>query len=125
MSNQAQCSEEFSEAFSAHSGSCRHACRCGIVWFDNYNEGISWNEGELERLLKLAEDEPDKYRAADGAVSWMEIDGKTIVWGCSCTIAQNYERFLILHGPRIADYLRRRASRLKCEAETLSTDTAV
>jgi hypothetical protein len=120
-----QCSSEFADAFSSRMGGCSFQCRCGTTWWDDFNNGIDWEEGEFERLSLLSVTEPQKYKRAGGAVSWMTIDGKDIVWGCTCTIAQQYERFLEQHAAQIADYLRLRRARLLREAEKLAGELSL
>jgi hypothetical protein len=115
--NTQQCSAEFSEAFDSHVGGCRRECECGRTHFDGYNQGITWEEGELEKLRELAATQPDKYIESDGSVGTMEINGVEIVWGCSCDLARKYEAFLVSHARQITAFLRGRSKRLREESE--------
>lgn len=114
----------FSDVFSLGISGCRGTCHCGREFFDNYNTGITWEDGELDRLHQLAREKPDRYFPCEGSVSFIEIDGLQFVWGCKCGGAARYERFLIKNGTRIAKYLCERAKQLEAEAKALSQSAA-
>lgn len=119
--NSHQCSPIFSEVFDSHCAGPVRDCVCGITHFDTCNN-YDWEDGELEGLIEKAETQPDKYRASDGAVGTIEINGIEIVWGCTCDKAKKYETFLIEEGPRIIEYLRRRAAALRDKADSIDPD---
>lgn len=44
--------ESFERAFDPRVCGCRVECRCGRVFWDTYNSGYDWYEGEIEALEK-------------------------------------------------------------------------
>lgn len=109
----------FEDAFSSGFGSCRGKCHCGRTYFDNVNSGISWDEGEFEELERLSAQEPNKCVPAQGAVSFIAVDGKTFVWGCECQGWKPYEAFIVRHGRQIAAFLRARQAALAKQVDEI------
>lgn len=109
-------SEEFDDAFSDRSGGNRGTCACGREHFDTYNQW-GWEDGELEHLIQLSKEKPDKYIGHEGAIGGHVVDGVSFIWGCPCQGALKYEKFIIRHAEQIAYYLNKRAERLRHEAD--------
>ncbi len=109
----------FEDAFSGGISGCRGTCQCGRSYFDNYNSGIDWDEGEIEGLLERSRKEPDRVIPSDGSVSFIEVDGVAFVWGCKCQGWIKYQKFLVRHAPQIAAFLRARQAALTKEAAAL------
>jgi hypothetical protein len=112
-----QCSSIFEEVFDSHTGGCVRTCNCGKIHFDGSNNGWTWEDGEFETLQKRAKEYPNKYVERDGTISCMEIGGKEIVYGCDCETAEQFEKFLISHASKLADYLNKRSEMLKKMSE--------
>lgn len=116
-----QCSKLFDEVFDSSCGGCLRTCECGITYFDTYNIW-DWEEGELEELKQKAEDDPEHYVGIDCSVGTLSIDGREIVYGCTCKLAQRYEEFILDHAEQIAEYLNKRAILLKEKAAAIEVE---
>jgi len=116
--NEDQCSELFWETFDSGCGGCVRVCECGITHFDTFNV-YDWEQGELEKYLEKAKEDPEKYREHDCSIGTIEIAGYQIVYGCSCDLAKKFEDFIISHAVQIAKYLNERAKLLKHKAEMI------
>lgn len=94
--------ENFERAFRSGIHGCRNRCACGREFYDNYNEGYSWDDGELEALKT----DPSAV-ALDYAPGVIEFEGGQYVDGCSCwhARAQFVMRFIDSHALPIATYL--------------------
>lgn len=94
--------ESFELAFDNQFSTCRSACACGKVYYDDYNEGYTWEEGELEALHA----DPNAT-ALDHAVGFVEIEGKQYVSSCSCWHgkAQKVVEWLNFHAKPVAKFL--------------------
>jgi len=114
-----QCSEIFEEVFEVHCGTNKKTCCCGIVHFDGYNSGISWEPGELEALRQKAKSDPN-YDEHDGSIGWMEIAGREIVFGCSCEMAANWEKFIRTHAVQLKNYLNKLAEAYRAKADEIT-----
>lgn len=114
-----QCSEIFKNVFDSGCGGCLRTCDCGITYFDGYHNGWSWEEGELEDLRQKAIDNPEKYIEVDCTPGTMEIDGREIVFGCTCETAARYESFIDNHSHQLAKYLNMKADELREEANLI------
>lgn len=122
----AQCSNIFIEAFDSRGAGCERTCACGKVYFDGINESQwDWAEGELETLRCYAKLHPDEYFEVDGAIGTLVIDGKSIVIGCSCDLAERYERFIVQNSEKLAKYLNKRVEELKSEAERTAVQESI
>lgn len=101
-------SHEFEDAFRANHGSIMGDCElCGRTIFCNGGHTYGYDEGELEKLQKLAKEKPDKYvewTDCDG-VSFGTIQGMQFVLGCDCNQLRRYEEFVWQHRQEIAKYL--------------------
>lgn len=74
------------------SGSCRAECEsCGREYFA-VDGHYDWEEDELEELMKLADEEPDKYIPVDyDSVESVYINGQHLVIGCKCGAIERIE----------------------------------
>ncbi len=98
-------------------GSLRCECSCGRQHFTDYGHG-DWEEGEFERLRKLAQEKPKAYvwHEGDDFVSSRVVLGAIYVLGCECDYAERVEWALWNHREQIAEYLTRRTQREVTEA---------
>ena len=101
--------ESFERAFDSRVSGCRRDCACGREFYDNYNSGYDWDEGELEALAKNPNATPLGY-----AVSSIEFEGTSYVFDCDCwrPRARRIIHFLMNHNVEIADFLRNEQKRL-------------
>lgn len=105
-------SDEFMRAFCGGGTPVQRCDFCGRTNFD-YN-GEFMEEGELEGLLRKRSQEPDHYFGQDGGISFGELNGRTLVWGCPCNKTRPYEDFIWSHRLQITEYLKARiADRLR------------
>ena len=111
-------SEIFEDAFRDITNGCERECTCGIVHFDVYNSR-DWEEGELDRLLKLQTEKPGRYISHDHSVGCYIIDGKEYVFGCPCKFGDKYEKFIRDHSSQIAVYLNKWSEVLKEKSEKI------
>ena len=116
-----QCSKLFGDVFDSRGGGQIRVCACGITYF-SLDEPQNWEEGELEELKEKEKISPDKYVSFDGTVWTLNVGGEEIVWGCSCDTASKYEQFLTTDGPRIAEYLNKRAEALRQHADSITVN---
>lgn len=109
--------ENFERAFSDHSGGCVRTCECGKTYFDNYNSGYSWDDGELEKL-QAGGGIPLAHSVGDIA-----FEGKQYVDACDCwhERAKHLMKFIDGHAVAIADYLKREKQRKQQEADSSPT----
>lgn len=104
----------FERAFAGHVAGPVGECDCNRVFWDCYNEGYSWEDGERERL----EADPAATRL-DYAVSYVEFEGHRYVHDCACwhPRAARLAAFLDAHAGEIAEYLTLEKRRRTSEAE--------
>ena len=95
----------FFDAFSTGSSTSRGFCACGKEHFD-FENSWDWEEGELEELQERGEKKDDGVMGHDHSVSYVNIMGNEIVFGCDCEIAQKYEAFINRHMTSIVKYIR-------------------
>ena len=109
--------ENFEEAFSDHAGTCRLTCDCGKTYFDDYNTGYSWDEGELEKLKAGVE---IWSIPTDGSIGGVDFEGRHYAQCCTCwhPRAEKVMGFLDSHARQIADYLTREKQRKQAEADS-------
>ena len=117
-------SEDFEDAFSSHEGGSIRECACGRLYF-NSDGGWDWEDGELERLQKLAIKDPEGYADLPYTVTGVEVNGQFFVDGCKCGHPARYERFLADNAGGIADYLNRRAKRISELARDIAENETV
>lgn len=100
--------ENFERAFSGRINGCLLTCDCGKEYFDNHNEGYTWEPGKLEALLSNKEAVALDYAPGD-----ICFEGKTYVNGCSCWHERAFKimGFIDSHANAIADYLTREKKR--------------
>jgi len=105
--------DNFEEAFSDRAGTCRLTCECGRTFFDNYNTGYSWDEGEFEKLVQGA------GIAVEGSIGGVDFEGRHFAQCCTCwhLRAEKVMGFLDSHARQIADYLTREKQRKQAEAD--------
>jgi len=71
--------ERFERAFSMHVSGPVADCDCGRVFWDAYNSGYDWSEGERERL------EADKAATAvQYGVERICLEGRIYCMDCNC-----------------------------------------
>lgn len=94
--------ENFENAFDSHVGSCRMTCNCGKEFWDAYNSGYGWDEGEREALEK----DPNAV-AVQHSVGSLEFEGRIYCLDCDCwhERAKKIMGFIDSHGKAIAEYL--------------------
>lgn len=100
---------------------------CGRTIFENDEYAGGWEEGELEKLRKKAEENPDKYVGyTDRSVATGTINGQQVVTNCVCNELRRFEDWIWTHRHIIARYVERRtretaerALRDEAEAEFL------
>jgi hypothetical protein len=97
------CSEEFYTVFSGGSTSISVTCQaCGREHFSSDGDH---EKGELEKLLKKSEENPDAYvHAADDYISYFHFNGKQIVFDCPCNYARVIENMLRVHEVSIISF---------------------
>lgn len=110
-------SDRFFEAFSTGGSGCRGLCACGKEHFDWENDW-GWDEGELEELQEQ-EKKGDKVMGHPHSVSYVNIMGNEIVFGCDCEIAQKYEAFINRHVNNIVEYIRAMAKQKEAELKAI------
>jgi len=71
--------EQFEEAFSMHTSGSVAECACGRVFWDSYNSGYYWENGERERLS-----ESKTATSVPHSVERVVIDGIVYCMDCSC-----------------------------------------
>lgn len=106
--------ENFEQAFRGGVSGLRRTCECGVEYWDSYNSGYDWEEGEREAL----EADP-KAKALDHSVGVVELEGRYYVDGCTCwhKRAEQVIRFLNEHAVAIAEYLTLEKKRKQAEAD--------
>jgi hypothetical protein len=106
--------ESFEGAFSGRTGSCVRDCECGKTFWDSYNTGYDWEEGEVDRLVA-----DPKAIAVDYAVGTIEFEGRTYVNACDCwhQRAIRIIAFLRGHDEAIADFLTAERKRKQQQAD--------
>jgi hypothetical protein len=78
-------------------GTAYAECVCDRVHFVTSEGSLyEWGDGELERLMQLAIDKPDKYIAnnLDDSLALCDLGRGTIVWGCPCREAAKHENWI-------------------------------
>jgi hypothetical protein len=92
----------FIDAFDSHGGSCHRNCECGRQFFDDYNGGYTWNDGELEALQANPE-----VTALQHSVGSILLEGREYVMDCDCwhARAERVIGWLDNHASEIAEYL--------------------
>jgi len=71
-------SRQFEEAFSMHVSGPVAECECGKTYWDSYNSGYSWGDGERESL------ETGRAIAVPHGVERLMIDGVIYCMDCTC-----------------------------------------
>ena len=106
--------DNFERAFRPGVAGCLGRCECGVVYYDAYNRGYDWNEGEFDAL----EADP-KAIGLDHAVGYVEFEGRRYVDGCTCwhERAKRVIAFLQGHAGQIAEFLSLEKARKTREAE--------
>ena len=107
--------ENFELAFGDGSSATR-TCECGKTYFDDYNSGYGWEDGELEDLRA-------KHIAVEHSIGWVSFEGKEYVNVCTCwhKRANQIMNFLDGHAIEICDYFNREKKRKQLEADLSPT----
>lgn len=71
--------EQFERAFDMHISGPVDKCDCGITYWDTYNSGYDWNEGEREALAA----NPKAIGIPHG-VGRILLEGRIYVMDCTC-----------------------------------------
>ena len=100
-------SELFYDVFDSGVGCRSKVCNCGITYFDTDN-CWDWAPLEEEELIKASQENSEKYVACDAAIGYITIDDRDFVYECPCGEADKYEKFIVKHASRIAEYLNKR-----------------
>lgn len=113
--------ESFEQAFRGRINGCRRDCECGIVFYDTYNSGYDWEDGEVDELARLAAE--GKAKPVGHSVGLVEFEGRYFVDACTCwhERAKKIIGFLLGHDEAIADFLRREKARKIREAAAAPT----
>ena len=84
---------------------------CGRFHFATHSEECLYEEGEVERLRKCAEEKPDRYveHAEDDSLGIGEINGVTAVIGCPCDGLAKLEMLIWNNRGKIARYFKARS----------------
>ena len=95
--------EHFIRVFRDMGAGCVRTCdRCGLTAFNS--EGMwDWDEGELEKLQKAAEEDPKSFRDVDHSVGGYVIWGIFISEVCEC--GPLVEKMLLRDRERLSEYL--------------------
>ena len=105
--------ESFERSFRSGMSSCRNGCQCGKIYYDNFNSGIDWEDGEYERLEKIGV-------PAGGSIGGIRIEGKEYAECCNCwhPHALRVIAFIERHSHAIANYFTAEKARKHAEADT-------
>lgn len=106
-----QVSIEFDSAFN-WGGSVRATCQgCNRTFFNSHDVGCFDSKEELNYLVQLSQEKPDKYIDTCGeTVGLLEVNGITFVYQCDCGKARQYEDFIWESRVSIMEYLKKRLS---------------
>ncbi len=98
--------ESFERGFDPGVSGCRAMCECGRVFWDSYNRGYDWEDGEIENLERLTAE--GKATALDYGVGYVSFEGRQFVNGCTCwhERARRVIAFLTNHDSEIAEFLK-------------------
>ena len=99
----------FDEAFCQGGTSCDALCQnCGRTYFVTSSGHGDYEEGTLEKLLKLSETNPDRYIEVSyfGSVRTFWMNGKQVVVGCDCDPTAKWSEFIEDNAVEITEYLR-------------------
>jgi hypothetical protein len=104
----------FEESFFGGISGCSMECQCGKLYYDAYNTGYDWEEGEFEGL-----EEDEEALAVNHSVGTLYIGGKEYVCVCKCWHEKANEiiKFIDSNSHQIANYL-------SLEKEKASKDAA-
>lgn len=110
--------QEFEEAFRVPVGSCRDTCACGKEFYDDANDGYSWEEGELEKLRSDPKAVGLRY-----SVGYVEFEGRQFVLDCPCwhERARKIIGFINGHARPIATFLTLEKKRKQAIADASPT----
>jgi len=99
----------FHEAFSSNVSGFSMTCECGKTYYDDFNTGYDWEEGELEAL-----EESDTAQAVGHSVGTIYIYEKEYVAVCGCwhKEARDLMKLIDAMAHPIADYLSREKVRM-------------
>ena len=111
--------DSFEQSFRAGISTCRLTCNCGMVYWDSYNSGISWEDGEIERLEQMQKE--GKAKGVDGSFGILECEGKQYAETCECwhARAKQIMSFLDSHQAKIAAYFKYEKARVSSIAAAI------
>lgn len=106
----------FEEAFASGCCTCCMTCDCGRTYWDSYNTGYTWNEGEKDRL----QNDPNAT-SLPHSVGIVEFEGRTCAADCTCwhARAERVMAFLFEHKGKIAEFFRLKRKSLHEAAESM------
>lgn len=106
--------ENFERAFRGRVSGCRRVCDCGVEYWDNYNGGYDWDEGELDALAADPNAKPLPH-----SVGVIEFEGRVFVDGCRCwhPRAKKLIEWIDAHASEIAEYLTLEKKRKQQDAD--------
>lgn len=95
----------------------RFRCNCGKTYWDNYNTGNDWNEGEIEALEK-----DENAQACLHAITVVSFEGTEYADACDCwrPRAARLINWLEAHRTEIISFLGMEKKRLIAEAQNLA-----
>ncbi len=107
--------ENFEKAFTNNYSGCRRTCGCGREFWDGYNRGYSWEDGEIEALEKNP-----NATVLEHSVGTIEFEGREYVMDCDCwhPRAEKLMGFIDGHANEIAKYLTLEKQRKKSIADS-------
>lgn len=105
--------EFFEDAFNDGTAGCRRLCACGKEYYDAYNSGYDWEDGEFDTL-----EEGDAI-PIDHSIGDISFEGKTYAMPCDCwhDRARKILSFINGHSYQIAAYLNAEKKRKFEEAQ--------
>lgn len=110
--------QNFERSFASLTCGCVRTCQCGRVFYDDCNEGYTWDDGEFEALVN-----DPKATGLDYAVETIQFDGREYVSDCDCwrKRAETIINFLLGHKAGIAKFLSLEKQRLRDLADLSPT----
>lgn len=101
--------EQFERAFSMHISGPVAECDCGKVFWDTYNTGYDWDEGEEDRLRA----DPNVVGVRHG-VERIALEGRIYCMDCSCwhERAERIATWLRDHQEQIGEWFKLEKRRL-------------
>lgn len=107
--------ESFERGFTERVSGCRRTCDCGREFYDAFNRGYDWDDGELESLQADA-----KVTGLDYSVGTLYFEGRHCVLDCECWKGRGNRiaAFLIEHREEIGRFFDEERKRHESEARS-------